>query len=68
MIDIRNNDILGPKTRMTFNLVKGAVLAIFVILDQVCFHLNGYLFLALLVGLFIVMELITKLIIKTFYW
>lgn len=67
VIKIRN-DILEPKTRRLFNLVKGVILAIFVGVDQAYFHLNGYIFLILFIVLFVVMEFITKLIIKRFYW
>lgn len=69
MIKIKNkNDILEPRTRRNINLIKGIILAVFVGLDQGYFHLNGYVFLALFIGLFIVLELITRLIIKKLYY
>lgn len=62
------NSNFGPKTQMTINLVKGLILALFVILNYMFFHLNDYLFLVIFVALIIIMELLTKFAKKKFLW
>ncbi|MGL5068679.1 MAG: hypothetical protein ACRC6T_12860 [Sarcina sp.] len=63
-----SKEYLGPKAKMTINLIRGLILAVFVVLNQVYFNLNGYVFLALFIGLFIAMELILRFMKKIFYW
>lgn len=62
------NSNFGPKTQMTINLGKGLILALFVVLNYMFFHLNDYLFLVIFVALIIIMELLTKFAKKKFLW
>ena len=67
MIDISKDD-LDPKIKMTINMGKGFILALFVILNYVYFNLNSYVFLGLFIGLIVVMEVIFNFMKKKFYW
>jgi hypothetical protein len=67
VIDISKDD-LDPKIKMTINMGKGFILALFVILNYVYFNLNSYVFLGLFIGLIVVMEVIFNFMKKKFYW
>ncbi|MGL5820365.1 MAG: hypothetical protein ACRCYE_01865 [Sarcina sp.] len=53
---------------MTINLVKGLILALFVVLNYLFFNLNDYVFVVIFVLLIVVMELLTKYAKKKFLW
>ena len=59
---------LEAKLQMTLNMIKGMIAAIFVVLNVYYFHLNSYVFLAILILIVVGISFIFKIMIEKFMW